>query len=230
MLQSALFRCASNWIGLWQTDSVRNPRIHWAGASRGKACGRSSTEHSRQRTKSKSAMVIEREIYASCDEVTNGGLCCRSNKLKLDDQLKLDVWRLLKEEIRSNYSSLTSTCSRTSHWSLGASYQLSSACFEVAMPFSLSAEIPSLQSLAVPWKHHLHYLCIVSRWQCHYVRLYEKEIIIKSTECGGLGNCSSNSLEGVGSLGCFPHCWNSGRTQSRSQNSNLWHSHVASAF
>lgn len=68
-----------------------------------------------------------------------------------------------------------------------------------SLPFSLCWN-SKLQSLAVPWKHHLHYLYIVSRWQCHYVSLYEREIIFKSTECGGLGNSSANSLEGAVSL------------------------------
>lgn len=49
------------------------------------------------------------------------------------------------------------------------------------------------------------------RWQCHYVSLYEREIIMKTTECGGLGNSSSDSLERADCLGGFPHCWNSGK-------------------
>lgn len=150
MLWKTVISCANDWIGLSQTWEEISTRIHWTEASMGKSGSRSWTEHPRQKAKPKNTLVSEREFHASCDEVTKGGKCSRSNKLKLDNQVKLDVWRLLNEEIRSNYSSLLSTCPGTSHWSLGAAYQLSSACWEVVLHFSLSAEIPSCRTLLFP--------------------------------------------------------------------------------
>lgn len=44
----------------------------------------------------------------------------------------------------------------------------------------------------VLWKHHLHYYCTLSRWQCHYVSFYENEIITKMCRVQSVGNACFN--------------------------------------
>lgn len=57
----------------------------------------------------------------------------------------------------------------------------------------------------VLWKHHLHYHCTISRWQCHYVSFYETEIITNRCRVQSLGNSYFNQpcRREAKSPGCF---------------------------
>lgn len=106
--------------------------------------------------------------------------------------------------MRNNYSSLPNVYMKVSPWGLRAIISVHlcpprCCCISLLLLNFLAAEHDVL------WKHHLHYHCTTSRWQCHYVSFYETEIIINRCRVQSLGNSYFNQpcRREAKSPGCF---------------------------